>query len=402
MKAHSFRAEKPVVEAASALGERSSGQDAVPLNRAAASRRVLQPTVIRFGRFGDMVMLTSVLPFLHHRFSSPCLVLGAGPWNSKLFIGHPDVSQALTFTRHFPFVLSLTWLRAAWALRRSDPGPIYVFERKTRQLARIRWILRLSGIDPARCVFIADEPNIESEHWIDSLVRFCARVPSAINGSEFPIPLASRKGLPNLRVLPSEKLEIEAWLNSRGWNNRKIVLIQPGNFRSMSRSRDEWRHSAADDKCWPLESWTALLKKVDAELPGALILLCGAPQETVMLERIRAATGLDSVLTASLPLRQFLALCEYAHSMISVDTGPAHAAAALGVPLVVMYGAESQSTWLPRSANGSPVVGIGGPPTSTRVDQIPVTDVFEKWRALFADHMPIGIPGNPPMSHALP
>jgi len=68
----------------------------------------------------------------------------------------------------------------------------------------------------------------------------------------------------------------------------------------------------------------------------------------------------------------------------SLVGGPAHAAAALGLPLVVMYGAESQQYWLPRSHSGSPVVGVGGPPESVRVDQIPVDRVFDAWCAVLA------------------
>jgi ADP-heptose:LPS heptosyltransferase len=65
--------------------------------------------------------------------------------------------------------------------------------------------------------------------------------------------------------------------------------------------------------------------------------------------------------------------------MISVDTGPAHAAAALGLPSVVMYGAEEQRFWLPRSPFGTPVMGVGGPPESIRADQISVDTVFDAW-----------------------
>ena len=68
--------------------------------------------------------------------------------------------------------------------------------------------------------------------------------------------------------------------------------------------------------------------------------------------------------------------------MISVDTGPAHAAAALGLPLVVLYGAESPAYWLPRGPAGTAVVGLGGPPHSTRVDQLSVEAVFEAWCSL--------------------
>jgi hypothetical protein len=68
--------------------------------------------------------------------------------------------------------------------------------------------------------------------------------------------------------------------------------------------------------------------------------------------------------------------------MISADSGPAHAAAALGVPLVVLYGTQSRGVWLPRSSNGSPVVGIGGPPELERAEQISVDAVFEAWCGL--------------------
>ena len=82
---------------------------------------------------------------------------------------------------------------------------------------------------------------------------------------------------------------------------------------------------------------------------------------------------------------RLLALCASAHSMISVDTGPAHAAAALGLPLVVMFGGQPQAQWLPRSSSGSPVIGIGGPPTAKRLDEIPMSKVFETWLTLLAE-----------------
>jgi ADP-heptose:LPS heptosyltransferase len=117
-------------------------------------------------------------------------------------------------------------------------------------------------------------------------------------------------------------------------------------------------------------------------MPDTVVALCGAPEEGSMLQEIQRATGLQDIVAAELPLRKLLALSESAHSMISVDTGPAHAAAALGLPLVVMFGAESQRQWLPRSPSGSAVVGIGGPPVSNRVDQIPVEAVFNAWHSL--------------------
>jgi len=185
---------------------------------------------------------------------------------------------------------------------------------------------------------------------------------------------------PRLEISAAARADCDAWLNEQGWGDRPIILVQPGNRRTMRGSK--LRISLQDDKAWPIERWATLLQRVHARMPQAAIVLCGAPRESLLLGWIRAATSLPAVVTAELPLGRLLALCAAAHSMISVDTGPAHAAAALGLPLVVMFGGHSQQEWLPRSPAGSPVLGVGGPPLATRLDQIPVQAVFETWCAL--------------------
>lgn len=327
-------------------------------------------------------MLIPVLQLLHQRFGRPCLVLAAGPWNAPLYRNHPDVARVWSFSRYLSMALGFTWWRAVGALRSSAPGPVYVCERQPRQAQRIRRLLAFSRIDPARCLYITDERAIEGEHWVDRLLHFARRTPPALQAADYPLPAPGPTPAARIEVTDAERAELRAWLEARGWAGRRLILVQPGNFRSMSRRRGGSAAANADDKAWPLESWVALLRKVHAGLPGALILLCGAPEEGAMLQQIRLATRMAEVVVAELPMRRLLALCEVAHSMISVDTGPAHAAAALGLPLVVLFGSQPQSLWLPRGACGSAVIGIGGPPRSTRVDQICVDEVFNQWQAL--------------------
>jgi ADP-heptose:LPS heptosyltransferase len=234
------------------------------------------------------------------------------------------------------------------------------------------------------------------EHWIDMGVRCARRTPDALNPADYPPPPATFRATPRLWVLDSERYQIAAWLKARQLSDRPLILIQPGNFRTMSRRRDQWRQSKADDKSWPMENWVGLLGKILATMPDARLMLCGAPQEADMLRQIQAVAALPQVTVAAIPLRQLLALCELAHSMISIDTGPAHIAAAMNLPLVVMYGSELQSRWLPRSASGSAVIGVGGPPVSTRVDQISVDVVFDAWSALLPTVKTGAAPTNTP------
>jgi heptosyltransferase-2/heptosyltransferase-3 len=346
---------------------------------AAVAVRRLQPVVFGFGRLGDMVMLSAVVHLLHQRFGRRCLVVGAGPWNSPLFKGHADVELVVSFSRHWPFMLSSAWWQLLVALQRSGAGPVYVCERSPRQLYRIRRMLALARIDPSRCLFIGDQQG-EPESWVDRCVQLGQLTPPAFAATDYPV--ASGRQAPRLTVSDLERQERDNWLRARGWLGRPLVLLQPGNFRSMSRRRDEWRRRNTDDKAWPIENWIASVRFVLGTLPQARVVLCGAPQEGEMLREIAASVGSPDVIAAELSLRQLLALSEAAHSMISVDTGPAHVAAALGLPLVVLFGAESQRVWLPRSSSGSAVLGLGGPPHSNRVDQISLDEVLSAWCSL--------------------
>jgi len=341
--------------------------------------RPLRPTVFFFCRFGDMVMLTSLLNLLHQRYGLPSQVIGTGSWTPAVYEGNPDVEGVWSFHRHLPFPLESSWGHVRRALRASHPGPVYVCERHYRQLPRIRRMLWLSGVDPRRCVFLTDQPITGPEHLVDRLVRLGTRTPASLRESDYPVPSMTSVQGPRLYVLDSERTERNAWLRDQGWSDREIILIQPGNHRSMGPRRERWRRLNTDDKWWPLERWATLLQRIHEHRKSALIMLRGSVEEVTMLQEIQAVSKLGAVVVAGHGLRRLFALCACAHSMISVDTGPAHAAAALSVPLVVLYGAESPKYWLPRSPSGTPVQGVGGPPVASRADQVSADAVFDAW-----------------------
>ena len=346
-----------------------------------------QPIVIWFGRVGDMILLSALLDMLHRRYGRPCLLVGAGAFIEEIYRGHRDVAQVSCIRRYTPYLLDPAWWRALLALRRNPAGPVYVCEIDPRKLARIRRLLTLGGTDPGRCLFITEEASCRAEHWVDRLVSFGRLTPPALRDRDWQPsdspgrPMGQPLCAPRLDVSAAAKADCDAWVKEQGWSGRPLILIQPGNRRTMRGKK--LRVSPQDDKAWPIERWAGLLRRVHERMPEAAIVLCGAPRETLLLGWIHAAVDMPTaVYEAELPLGRLIALCAQAHSMISVDTGPAHAAAAVGLPLVDVFGGESQTRWLPRSSAGSPVIGIGGPPESTRLDQISEERVFEAWLKL--------------------
>ena len=342
------------------------------------SARALQPVVMLFGRVGDMIMLTSALSLLHGRFGRPCQVVGAGPWNRELYRGNPDVERCWTLPRHLPLPVTGAWLAVLGALRRSAPGPVYVAETMPRQAARIRRLLRMGGIDAGRCEFLESDPG-EGEHYIDALLRLAVRTPPMLTAADYPPP--GPAGAPRLFTLETERAACATLLRERGWTGRPLVLIQPGTARTLSaRSRKRWRSD--NDRSWPVERWRELLHAVRARRPQAVLILRGALSELPLLRAMHAAIGLESLEILGLDLRASFALMEVAESMITMDTGMAHAAAACGLPVAVVMGSSPQSRVLPHAAASGTVSGVGGPPVTTRADQIPVEAVFAAWCAL--------------------
>jgi heptosyltransferase-2/heptosyltransferase-3 len=103
-----------------------------------------------------------------------------------------------------------------------------------------------------------------------------------------------------------------------------------------------------------------------------------------MLNEIRDAAAMEAVVVATkdLPVRRLLAVMEIAHSMISVDSGPAHMAAAVGCRLVVLYGTGTPREWGRRSPSGSPIIELGGPPEHHAVSELSLGSVIEAWSRL--------------------
>jgi heptosyltransferase-2/heptosyltransferase-3 len=330
-----------------------------------------------------MVMITRTLNLLHRRYGRPCQVIGTGSWTPTTYDGNPDVAGVWAFHRHLPFPLDPAWRPVRRALRASAPGPIYVCEKHYRQLPRIYRMLHLSGVDSRRCVFFAERPIRvpvqPTEHLVDRMVALGTRTPASLRAEDYPAPAPAALDGPRLFVLESERADRDAWLSAQGFLGRELILVQSGNHRTMGPRRARWRRLNTDDKWWPIDRWAELLQRIHRERPDAVLLLRGSQTEVPMLQEIRAAASLPRVATVGTTLRQLYALCEVASSMVSIDSGPAHAAAALSVPLVVLYGAESPLYWLPRSPSGSPVLGVGGPPASWRVDQLSVDAVFNAW-----------------------
>ena len=330
------------------------------------------PLVVRFGAIGDMIMTTPLLRALAARHGRPCDVLGRGPWMQTLFAQLPFVGAVCSIdSLHWPPVwLSWNKQRAIAWLRQRGAGPVYLLQTDEDTMHLLK---------PARLNVTAFNEQFDqraTEHTCDRLLRVGGFGAEAKRGTQ-------------LAVSADEIAEVTRWLTTLGVGSSPVVLIQPGNRRTRRVTQ-----SARDYKIWPNESWVAVIKGVLDLMPLAQVLIMGAPKEQPLAAALANECGSPRVKAVAnqLPLRRLFALLTRAHSMISVDTGPAHAAAALGCPIVGIFGRTDPRVTGPQSM-GSPVIPVVPPlagklgpdqewPHGVEVGHVEATSVIHAWAGL--------------------
>jgi heptosyltransferase-2/heptosyltransferase-3 len=340
------------------------------------------PLVIRFGRLGDMVLQEPLLHLLHRRYGRPCRILSRGTWTGELYRSHPDVGEIWQLhRRHRLLLFSPERWKMILAIRAHE-GPIYVSEDTQGSLKRIGWLLRLAGVGRERCAFLRQMDLRDDEHWVDQALRFGQQTPAAYREADYPWAAADLQTAPRLYLDADDRADADAWMRQRGFAGAPLVLLQPGNWKVKKK----WGPRRKDDpKFWPIESWTTLLGAMHETMPTANLILCGSPAESAVCEAIARDAKLAQVkiATTDLPVRRLLAVLERAHSLVSVDTGPAHLAAAMGCPLVVLYGGKyGPDKWDRRSPYSKPVISLGVAPQVPTVAEISPEQVIAAWRSL--------------------
>ena len=311
------------------------------------------PLVCRFGAFGDMVMITPLLRQLYLRGGIPCDVLAIGGWNKALFEQMPYVRNVFTVdSRSAPYWFDRSQRELVKTLKTHRHQYVWICETSAKSYR----LLARAGIDRSSSANQLDLPVIHGEHYCAKWLRLGNVSPFGFEYPQHPVETLNTE----LFVSEDEVQECRRWLQIRELDpDAPIVCVQAGSKRTTRRGRAD---RSSNTKYWHEKNWAEVIDGMLESLPGAQVLLCGVSAEIEMCQAIQGLCRLtENVQTVAddLPLRRLLALLSMAHSCISVDTGPAHAAAALDCPLVVLFGKANPNRFRPVSSQSQVAVIIG-------------------------------------------
>lgn len=334
--------------------------------------------VIRFGALGDTLMLTPVFRYLARATGQPVGFLGKAPWSRYLLQGQPGLGGVLQIqSKRVPMALNRDKRAAAAWLREQRHSMFLDLESD----AVSGELLQAADIQRERVLRIQDlKVDYRPRHQVHGTL---ARARAAVEGRSDLTDLDTALEL----AIPRQwRVDAKAWLAARGWRNEELVLVAPGNKRTMSW-RPYWRKS--NRKHWSLDLWVQLCSRILDSSPAARLLIVGAPAEQRLARIIADRAGHDRIhaVADDMPTTRMLALMSRARGAITLDSGPAHAAAAVDCPVVTLFNATDPARFLPLSRSGRvrAVLSEERPIGDWRPGPIEVDQVLAAWHSLQAE-----------------
>jgi ADP-heptose:LPS heptosyltransferase len=262
-----------------------------------------------------------------------------GSWNQELARMVPGIDSHETLdvpwlARHNTGASPRELLRRAWAWRSRNFDLALNFEADIRS----NLLLGLSGA-PNRVGFSSGGGGafltttlafLPSEHTASNALRVVdAALPDAS-------AVRSEGGHPRLLVPVEARQSADRVLN-RAVSSRILIGLHASGGR--------------DIKQWHMDRFAEVATKLARDL-DATIVLTGTPVDRPLVDRVAALLPADvSVLDAaeSMNLSVFAALLERLRLFITCDTGPMHLAAAIGTPVVALFGPSDPARYGPLS-----------------------------------------------------
>ena len=266
-------------------------------------KRMKKILIFSFSFIGDAVLSTAVIQPLRKHFPDAHITFLVGPRAFDLLATDPNIDATLVYDNRGE--------HAGWK------GRLRLI--KTLRLGKFDLVVNLRDSLIARC--------IGAEHW--GLTRRDSNRHAVTRYLE----VLQRHGVdttnahPFLGLTEREQAAAHHFLQETGIESERLLIgIHPGG---------NWEYKLWDGKNY------ANLASILTEKRSATILLFAGPNERELQTRVAEMMDVPPILVKTDDLRHLAALISACDVYIGNDTGPMHIAAAVGTPVVSLFGSTN-------------------------------------------------------------
>jgi lipopolysaccharide heptosyltransferase II len=308
---------------------------------------------------GDAVMTTPALLRLRGKFPNAHIALLAPEKLSELWLNHPAIDETISFAPNE------TVFAIAKKLRAQKFDLALVLPNSSRSAIEV-WFAgipkRIGYARPWRSVFLtqnipprAGTLKMQKRSVAEIKKRITENSGVKIRNSEIPksahqiheyLHLAATLGA-NPKPLPPKLFVVPEEIESA---KKKFGLDKISNPIFGLNSGAEYGPA----KRWPVERFILAAKEIQQQT-NCVWILFGGKNDLLIANRIEAEIQNSKFkilnLCGQTSLRELMALLKLCRVLLTNDTGPMHVAAALGVPVVALFGSTSPELTAPISSN---------------------------------------------------
>jgi lipopolysaccharide heptosyltransferase II len=297
-------------------------------------RRVL---VVRLRSIGDTVLATPTLGALRRFLPAARIDVLLEDWVAPLLEGSADVDRVVTVRRKSQ--------SSRFAVARELRAARYDVVYNLHGGSTAALLTRATGA-PHRVGYASYSYAALHNHLAPPSSELWGR--EKTHSAEQQLALAGWTGVPvtdrppsRLAVTPEAAARVGEKLEAAGLGaGAAFALLHPA--------------AAFDTKTWAAENFARVVEHLAGRgLPSVAV---AAPNESRVLEELRAQSRAPLAGFSDLSLPELAALASRASVFVGNDSGVAHVAAAVGAPSVVVFGSSNVAHWRPWATAPSEVV----------------------------------------------
>jgi heptosyltransferase-2 len=288
---------------------------------------------------GDAVMTVPALRELRRVLPRARLTLATRPWAEGIFAGADFIDDFLVNDSTSSRPTAVFQAAREWRARRFDLALLFPNAFAPALVAALARVpVRLGYATQGRSALLTHRVGVPEwrgeRHEIFYYLHLVAELERSLYGTSTVETRApeTRLSVTDARLRDARRLLLESGARP----GRPLVALCPGSTNSRA-------------KRWPAERFAAVADLL-MERIGAEVVLVGAAEELEISEEVaRQMRGRPVVLTGKTDLALTASVLKAADLLVTNDTGPAHIAAAVGCPVVVIFGPTNPLTTRPYS-----------------------------------------------------
>ena len=308
-------------------------------NRRFAAKQPDRILIVLMGAIGDVVRGLPLATRLKQSWPSTHITWAVEPISRPLVEHHPSIDQVVVFDRPRGFSGYRSFVKE---LRRSPYDLCIDLQRHFKSGVTSR----LSGA-PLRLGF--DRGNAREFNWLFNTHRVPPQDRFSPKIDQFQrfgdtLGLAAQSPLDfGLAISDDELLDVDAILK-QGVTDPTLLK----NSRVALLLGSTW-----ESRFWFAEHYGALIDELHKRW-GMVSLLIGSKGERAFADEVlnKATSSATIDLVGKTSLRQLLGVFQRSHCAVGSDSGPMHMAAAVGIPVISLWGATSPTRSGPYGSEG--------------------------------------------------